>query len=29
MSHYDDPPLDETTPPIEVIEKDAGEGDSK
>ena len=29
MSHYDDPPLDETMPPIEVIEKDAGEGDSK
>lgn len=29
MSHRDDPPLDETTPPVEEIQKGGGEGESK
>ncbi len=29
MSYHDDPPLEETTPPIEQIQKDAGDGETK
>lgn len=29
MSSYDDPPIEETTPPIEEIAKESAEGESK
>jgi hypothetical protein len=29
MSRSDDPPLEQTTPPIEEIQKDAGEAETK
>jgi hypothetical protein len=29
MTSYDDPPLEETTPPIEEIAKESGESESK
>jgi hypothetical protein len=29
MSFLDDPPLDETTPPVEELQKGGGEGESK
>jgi hypothetical protein len=29
MSSYDDPPLEETTPPLEEVAKESSEGESK
>ena len=29
MTSYDDPPLEQTTPPIEEIAKESAEGESK